>query len=168
MHDKCSITYIRLQQCRCRDHQGHHRQHKRKRNYKRAKHARACSFKRGCGMQFKTRWRVPLGTTQTINKIHTCQPRKSMQLQTRLRDAWPEPRSDNHWGIATLTHASTHSHALVHCCHSSQIIAYINESAVEYLKTKFEQKSRRKARKNEIQLKMKSTKAKRHKTLLLS
>ena len=57
---------IRLQQCTCRNHHGHHRHHKQIHSSKRAKHARACSFKRGCGIQFKTRWCVALGTTQTI------------------------------------------------------------------------------------------------------
>ena len=46
--------------------------------------------------------------------------------------------------MATLIHASTHSHALSHCNHSSCIMSHINEAATELLKTKL-QKSHRKS-----------------------
>ena len=51
--------------------------------------------------------------------------------------------------MATLIHASTHSHALWHCNHSSCIMSHINEAATELLKTKL-QKSGGKALQNQI------------------
>ena len=63
--------------------------------------------------------------------------------------------------MATLIHASTHSHALSHCNHSSCIVSHINEAATEYMKTKL-QKSQENALQNQI------NKGKRHEAFLLS
>ena len=52
MTNALSHTYAINNAFWCRNHHGHHRHHKQKHSSKRAKHARAYSFKRGCGIQF--------------------------------------------------------------------------------------------------------------------